>query len=147
MYICIYVYMYICIYAYMYICICVYMYIRIYVYMNISSCPAGHLRHRAYCIPASMDSVVGPQLLLQALALARDLGQSCKREGPWSLFQLCPKCGPCAVCPCRPVSRSLFFSCESLAETKPTEPQKLQKKTSKIVQKSCKIDALGVILG
>ena len=41
---------------------------------------------------------------------------------------------------------SLLSLCGSLAETKPTKLQKLQKETLKIVQKSCKIDALGVIL-
>ena len=32
------------------ICIYVYMYTYIYIYTYISSCPAGHLRHRAYCV-------------------------------------------------------------------------------------------------
>ena len=117
--------------------------------------------------PALVDSVVDPQLLSQAPGRSegdQKLRQSRKRNHGSSLFLLCLNFGPCAVWlgPCGtswgstpggvlyvPVALSLglcFFSYESLAETKPTEPQKLQKKTSNIVQTSCKIDAPGVIL-
>ena len=97
--------MYLCIYASMHLCI--YVYTCIY----ISSCPAGHLRHRACCIlwlvdsvveedPALVDSVVDPQLLSQAPGRSegdQKLRQSRKRNHGSSLFLLCLNFGPCAV--------------------------------------------------
>ena len=78
---------------------------------KISSCPAGHLRHRACCIlwlvdsvveedPALVDSVVDPQLLSQAPGRSegdQKLRQSRKRNHGSSLFLLCLNFGPCAV--------------------------------------------------
>ena len=77
----------------------------------LSSCPAGHLRHRACCIlwlvdsvveedPALVDSVVDPQLLSQAPGRSegdQKLRQSRKRNHGSSLFLLCLNFGPCAV--------------------------------------------------
>ena len=87
-------------------------------FFYLSSCPAGHLRHRAYCVLCSLSSL-SPCLLV-------------------------------SLSPCRPVSLSLFFSYESLAETKPTKPQKLQKRNiqncSKIMQNRCPWGHFGVIL-
>ena len=45
---------------------------------------------------------------------------------------------PCGPSPPPCLLHSLFFSCESLAETKPTEPQKLQKKHPRLCKNHAK---------
>ena len=112
---CVYIYICMCVYVRMHACMCV---CNVRNVCNVSSCPAGHLRHRAYCVLCSLSSL-SPCLLV-------------------------------SLSPCRPVSLSLFFSYESLAETKPTKPQKLQKRNiqncSKIMQNRCPWGHFGVIL-
>ena len=118
--------------------------------------------------PALVDSVVDPQLLSQAPGRSegdQKLRQSRKRNHGSSLFLLCLNFGPCAVWlgPCGtswgstpggvlyvPVALSLglcFFRMKVLQKPNPQNYKNCKKKTSKLVQKSYKIDALGVILG
>ena len=99
---------------------------------------AARYRHMRIC----RHTFRGSRHILQGAKI-----EAKQKEEPWllplsALPQFWPLCGMAgtlwdelgvnpwgsAVCPCRPVSRSLFFSYESRAETKPTEPQKLQKK-------------------